>query len=83
MKVRVHVTLKREVLDPQGEAVQRALRSLGFEEVRSARLGKVIELELSEEDRERARRQATRMAERLLANPVVEDFEVEVCEGSA
>ncbi len=76
MKVHVHVTLKREVLDPQGEAVRRALRSLGFEDVRDVRVGKLIELELDEVNPERARQRAERMAQRLLANPVIEDFEV-------
>ncbi len=78
MKVRVHVTLKDEVLDPQGEAVGRALRALGFEEVRSARVGKVVELDLASEDPETARRRAAEMAERLLANPVIEDYAVEI-----
>ncbi len=78
MKVRVHVTLKDEVLDPQGEAVGRALRSLGFEEVRSARVGKVVELDLHTDDPETARRLAAEMARRLLANPVIEDYAVEL-----
>ena len=78
MKVRVYVTLKDEVLDPQGEAVGRALRSLGFEEVRAARVGKVVELDLHTEDPETARRRAAEMAERLLANPVIEDYAVEI-----
>ena len=78
MKANVYVTLKREVLDPQGDAVRRALASLGFEEVRSARVGKLIELELDASDRSTAERELREMCEKLLANPVIEDFRVEI-----
>ena len=78
MKARIFVTLKREVLDPQGDAVRRSLISLGFEEVRSARVGKLIELELEGNDRGAAEAHIQSMCEKLLANPVIEDFRYEI-----
>lgn len=78
MNANIFVTLKREVLDPQGDAVRRALRSLGFEEVRSARVGKLIELELEGNDRGSAESHIRSMCEKLLANPVIEDFRYEI-----
>jgi phosphoribosylformylglycinamidine synthase len=78
MKARVQVTLKRGVLDPQGEAVRHALGSLGFEGVGEVRMGKVIELELAETDAGRARARVGEMCEKLLANTVIEDFAVEI-----
>jgi phosphoribosylformylglycinamidine synthase len=77
MKARVVVTLKRSVLDPQGQAVERALGSLGFSEVRGVRLGKTIELELEENDPRRARERLTAMCEKLLANPIIEEYRIE------
>lgn len=77
MKARVVVTLKRSVLDPQGQAVGRALSSLGFSEVQSVRLGKIIELELSETDPARARERLQAMCEKLLANLVIEEYRIE------
>ena len=78
MKARVHVTLKRGVLDPQGQAIGRALSGLGFEDVGDVRTGKVIEIELSERDTDRAREQVDAMCQRLLANPVIEDYAIEL-----
>ena len=78
MKARVHIMLKNGVLDPQGEAVRHALGSLGFEGVEGVRQGKVIELELAEADEGKAREQATAMCEALLANTVIERYEVEL-----
>jgi phosphoribosylformylglycinamidine synthase len=77
MKARVVVTLKRSVLDPQGLAVGRALSSLGFAEVQNVRLGKVIELELAEPDRAAAEDRLKAMCEKLLANPVIEEYRIE------
>lgn len=74
MRVNIYVTLKREVLDPQGDAVRRSLSSLGFDEVKSARVGKLIELELDGSDRASAEAHIQSMCEKLLANPVIEDF---------
>ena len=78
MKARVQVTLKSGVLDPQGEAVRHALGSLGFEGVGEVRMGKVIELELDDADAAAARARVREMCEKLLANTVIEDYEVEI-----
>src|SRR5438093_5134940 len=77
MKARVVVTLKRSVLDPQGQAVGRALSSLGFGQVQGVRLGKIIELDLDEKDPRRARDRLTSMCEKLLANTVIEEYRIE------
>lgn len=77
MKARVEVTLKAGVLDPQGEAIRHALGSLGFDGVEDVRVGKVIELELEMQDRNKARVELERMCEKLLANTVIEDYRVE------
>ena len=78
MKANIYVTLKREVLDPQGDAVRRSLSSLGFDEVRSVRVGKLIELELDGNDRGSAEQHIETMCQKLLANPVIEDFRYEI-----
>lgn len=80
MKARIHVTLKNGVLDPQGKAVEHALGSLGFGGVESVRQGKYIELELSETDPAKARSEAEKMCEKLLANTVIENYSVEIAE---
>jgi phosphoribosylformylglycinamidine synthase len=80
MKATVVVRLKPEVLDPQGDAVRRALAKLGFEGVNGVRVGKVIEIEMDEAHAsapDLARRLST-MADELLANPVIEDYEVKL-----
>ncbi len=74
MLVEVMVTLKPDVLDAQGRQVKNALRTLGFNEVNDCRVGKVILLDMDTDDWEKARVRAARMAERLLANTVIEDF---------
>ena len=77
-KVRVYVTLKRGVLDPQGSAVGRALRTMGYSEVEDVRLGKYIELTLGDtEDEAAGRRRVEEMCAKLLANTVIEDYELE------
>ncbi|WP_164670147.1 phosphoribosylformylglycinamidine synthase subunit PurS [Virgibacillus doumboii] len=73
-KVTVHVTLKQGVLDPQGKAIQTSLNSLGFQEVEEARVGKYIELYIGESENVEARVQE--MCDKLLANPVIEDYEI-------
>jgi phosphoribosylformylglycinamidine synthase len=72
-RVAVDVMLKREILDPRGQAVERALPALGFEGVSDVRVGKHVELTVRDADGELA---ARRMAEALLANPVIEEFSV-------
>jgi phosphoribosylformylglycinamidine synthase len=77
MKANVYVTLKREVLDPQGDAVRRALGDLGFEGVKNVRVGKLIELEV-DGDAKKAEGALEAMCQKLLANPVIEDFRFEL-----
>jgi len=78
MKAHVYVTLKTEVLDPQGDAVRRGLASLGMQGVKSVRIGKLVEIELDAKDRGTAEQELRSMSEKLLANPVIEDFRVEI-----
>ena len=78
MKARVTVMLKEGVLDPQGEAVRYALNSLEYDKVESVRQGKVIEIGLSEESEELATTSIQEMCEKLLANTVIESYEIEI-----
>jgi len=78
MKVRVQVMLRPAVLDPQGKAIGNALAALGFTEIGEVRQGKLIELELAETDPARARQQVEAMCKQLLANPVTEDYAIEI-----
>lgn len=78
MKARVHVMLKPGVLDPQGEAVRHALVELGYNTVEGVRQGKVIELDLSENDPEKAKSDVDAMCEKLLANTVIESYLVKI-----
>jgi phosphoribosylformylglycinamidine synthase len=78
MKAKVHVTLKNGVLDPQGKAVGHALESLGFKGVKDVRVGRFIEVEIDETDKEKAKLAAEDMCRKLLANTVIENFSVEV-----
>ena len=78
MKVRVNVTLKPGVLDPQGAAVRHSLGALGFDGVNKVRHGKVIELDLNENDPIKAKYQVEQMCDKLLANTVIENYSVEV-----
>ena len=78
MKARVQVMLKTGVLDPQGEAVRHALGAMGFDGVSGVRQGKVIELDLAETDAVAARGQVAAMCEKLLANTVIESYDIEI-----
>ena len=78
MKARVHVMLKNGVLDPQGEAVRHALATLGFDGVEGVRQGKVIELDLAETDASAAEASVQAMCEKLLANTVIESYQIEL-----
>ncbi len=78
--VKIFVTLKQGVLDPQGKAVQESLHKLGFPEVKGARVGKYMELQLdSQRDIDR---QIEEMCSKLLANPVIEDYQYTIEEGA-
>lgn len=81
MQARVYVTLKRGVLDPQGKAVARSLKAMGYEETEDVRLGKYIEITLGESDPARARTRLEEMCRRLLANTVIEDYRIEIVGG--
>ena len=76
MKLRVLVTPKPGVLDPEGRAVQSALADLGYDLVSDVRTGKVIELELATDDAAHARALVVEMCEKLLANPVIEQYHI-------
>lgn len=78
MRARVLVRLKPGILDAQGVAVKRALTSLGFSEVQDVRVGKVVDVDLDGLGPEDARRRVDEMCARLLCNPVIEDFTVEL-----
>ncbi len=80
MKARVFVTLKNGVLDPQGKAIAHALHGLGFGTVGEVRQGKVIDIELNERDEARARASVKDMCEKLLANTIIEKYEIELKE---
>ena len=76
MKAWIHVTLKPDVLDPQGKAIQRAATSLGYDAVRGVRQGKLFEIQLDARDEEKARSLVAELSSKLLANPVIESFDI-------
>ena len=78
MKVKVHVTLKNGVLDPQGKAIEHTLASLGFNGVNDVRQGKFIELSVNETDADKARAQVDEMCKKLLANTVIENYTIDI-----
>ena len=82
MIARVFVTLKPAVLDAQGQTVQHALESLGFKGVTKARVGKLIEIELNHRSRAQAKKDVERMCAKLLANPVIETYRIELGQSS-
>lgn len=78
IRAKVYVTLKKGVLDPQGETVKGALETLGFAGVRDVRIGKFLVITLNSASQEEAKRQIEEMCRRLLANPVIEDYRFEI-----
>ena len=78
MKARVKIMLKNGVLDPQGEAIKHALNNIGFESVTGVRQGKVIELDIEGSDKNQVRSQIENMCNKMLANTVIENFEIEL-----
>lgn len=78
MKAKIHVTLKQGILDPQGKAIEHALDSLGFKNVGHVRVGKYMELDVSETDKVKAEAQVKQMCEKLLANTIVEEYRYEL-----
>ena len=78
MKAKIKVTLKNGVLDPQGKAIEGALGHLGFDGVNHVRQGKYFEIEIAETDKARATEQIKAMCEKLIANTVIENYEIEL-----
>jgi phosphoribosylformylglycinamidine synthase len=76
MKIKVIVTLKNGVLDPQGKAIQQTLNGMGFSTVEEIRQGKYFDIEINEKDESKAKAKVNEMCEKLLANLVIEDFKI-------
>ena len=76
MKVSTIVTLKKDVLDPQGKVVHQALKGMGFNNVKEVRQGKYFEIEIDEKDKKKAEEKAEEMCKKLLANLVIEDYKI-------
>ncbi len=78
MLAKIHITLKKDVLDPQGSVIANSLKSLGFDGVQDVRQGKYIEIRLDDNDKVSAIKRLNEMCEKLLANLVIEDYSVEI-----
>ena len=78
MLAKIYITLKKDVLDPQGSVIANSLKSLGFNNIEDVRQGKYIEIKLNSENEESANKQLNEMCEKLLANLVIEDYKVEI-----
>ena len=76
MKATIYISLKNGVLDPQGKAIENALGQFGFDGVKNVRQGKMIELELADTDANQARNRLQEMCEKLLANTVIENYDI-------
>ncbi len=78
IEAKVYITFKKTVADPQGLTIKHALESLDYKEVKSARIGKLITLQLDTDDKEQAKRRLEQMCHKLLANPIIEDYTFEI-----
>ena len=76
MKIKIIVTLKKSVLDPQGKVIQQALNGMGFKNVNEVRQGKFFEINIDEKDQKKAEEKAKEMCKKLLANLVIEDYKI-------
>ena len=76
MKIKIIVTLKKSVLDPQGTVIQQALNGMGFNNVNEVRQGKFFEIDINEKDQNKAEEKADEMCKKLLANLVIEDYKI-------
>ena len=76
MKIKIIVTLKKSVLDPQGTVIQQALNGMGFNDVNEVRQGKFFEINIDEKDQNKAEEKADEMCKKLLANLVIEDYKI-------
>ena len=78
MLAKIHITLKKDVLDPQGSVIANSLKSLGFDGVNDVRQGKYIEIKINDDDRGAPTKKLNEMCEKLLVNLVIEDYSVEI-----
>ena len=78
MLAKIYITLKKDVLDPQGSVIANSLKSLGFNGIENVRQGKYIEIKLNTKNKDTAIKQLNEMCERLLANLVIDDYKVEI-----
>ncbi len=78
MKAKIHVTLKHGILDPQGKSIEQALATLGYTAVSNVRVGKYLELDLNETEKEKAEAQLKAMCDKLLANTIIEEYRYEL-----
>jgi len=80
LKLRVYVTLKKDVLDPQGSKIKNSLHNIGFRSVSAVRQGKIFELNINENDENKCLTETKEMCKKLLANLTIEDFKIEIAE---
>ena len=78
MKISATVTLKKEVLDPQGKVVSQTLKNMGYDNIVNVRQGKYFDIELNESDREKAKKIAEEICKKLLTNAVIEDYTIDL-----
>ena len=78
MKISATVTLKKEVLDPQGKVVNQTLKNMGYQNITNVRQGKYFEIEINESDKEKAKKIAEEICEKLLTNVVIEDYKIDL-----
>jgi len=76
LKISAIVTLKKDVLDPQGKVVGQTLKNMGYEKIKNIRQGKYFEIELDEDDKDKAKKIVEEISQKLLANTVIEDYKV-------
>ena len=76
MKISIIVTIKKEVLDPQGTVIQQTLKNMGFESIKNIRQGKYFDIELNETNKEKAKKVAEEICKKLLANLVIEEYKI-------
>ncbi len=80
MRVKIFVSLKKGVLDPQGKAIERSLHTLGYNEVQDVRMGKYLEIEMADASRATVEQRVREMCDKLLSNTVIEDYRFEILE---
>ena len=80
LKVNVYITLKKTVSDPQGLTIKHALESLGYQNLEEVRIGKLITIKLNSKDKEEAKQKVNEMCQKLLANPIIEDYSLKIKE---